>query len=103
MSSRAFRSVIKRREHQERHQPAARARFGLLEKKKDYVVRAKAFHSKENRIKALRKKAENRNPDEFYFKMLSSKTRESINCMLAVEMHAAPPAGSNLSPASPIR
>lgn len=79
MSSRAFRSVIKRREHQERHQPAARARFGLLEKKKDYLERAKNFHAKENRIKALRKKAENRNPDEFYFKMVSSKTKGGVH------------------------
>ena len=64
----------------------------MLEKKKDYLVRAQAFHSKENRIKALRKKAENRNPDEFYFKMVSSKTKggvhaaESEHGRLSVEM-----------------
>jgi U3 small nucleolar RNA-associated protein 11 len=79
MSSRAFRSVIRRREHHERHQPEARARFGLLEKKKDYVQRARNFHSKEKRLAALRKKAENRNPDEFYFGMLSSKTRGGVH------------------------
>ena len=78
MSSRAFRSVIKRREHLERHQPEARARFGLLEKHKDYVARAKNFHSKEARLKALRAKADNRNPDEFYFKMLSSRTKGGV-------------------------
>ena len=78
MSSRAFRSVIKRREHLERHQPEARARFGLLEKHKDYVARAKNFHSKEARLKALRAKAANRNPDEFYFKMLSTKTKGGV-------------------------
>lgn len=79
MSSRAFRSVIHRREHLERHQPAARARFGLLEKKKDYIVRAKNFHTKESRLKALRVKADNRNPDEFYFKMLNSKTKSGVH------------------------
>ena len=79
MSSRAFRSVIRRREHHERHQPEARARFGLLEKHKDYVQRARNFHSKEKRLAALRKKAENRNPDEFYFGMISSKTRNGVH------------------------
>ena len=78
MSSRAFRSVIKRREHLERHQPEARARFGLLEKHKDYVARARNFHSKEARLKSLRVKAANRNPDEFYHKMLSSKTKGGV-------------------------
>jgi U3 small nucleolar RNA-associated protein 11 len=78
MSSRAFRSVIKRREHLERHQPEARARFGLLEKHKDYVARAKNFHSKEKRLATLREKAANKNPDEFYFKMLSSRTKGGV-------------------------
>ena len=79
MSSRAFRSVINRREHLERHQPAARARFGLLDKKKDYVQRAKAFHAKEDRLRALRGAAANRNPDEFYFKMLSTRTKGGVH------------------------
>ena len=89
MSARAFRSVIHRREHLERHQPAARARFGLLEKKKDYVQRARAFHAKEARLAALREKAANRNPDEFYFGMLSSRTRGGV--------HAAAPARGRLT------
>ena len=79
MSARAFRSVIHRREHLERHQPAARARFGLLEKKKDYVQRARSFHAKEARLAALREAAANRNPDEFYFGMLSSRTKGGVH------------------------
>lgn len=79
MSSRAFRSVIRRREHYERHQPEARARFGLLEKHKDYVVRAKNFHKREKRLGALRARAANKNPDEFSFGMLSSKTKGGVH------------------------
>lgn len=73
MSATAFKNAVRRREHYERHQPAARARFGLLEKHKDYVKRAKNYHGKEARIAELRKKAANRNPDEFYFKMTSGR------------------------------
>jgi hypothetical protein len=31
----------------------ARKKFGLLEKKKDYIVRAKAFHQREDLIRVL--------------------------------------------------
>ena len=44
----------------------------ILEKKKDYQKRAKVFHSKENRIRAMKEKASMRNPDEFYFGMKNS-------------------------------
>ncbi|KAG2183313.1 hypothetical protein INT43_006318 [Umbelopsis isabellina] len=70
-----LRNVVQRRNHKERGQIASRQRLGLLEKKKDYLLRAKDFHSKEKRLKALREKAAARNPDEFYFKMISSKTK----------------------------
>lgn len=79
MSKSAFRNAVRRREHYERHQPAARARFGLLEKKKDYVQRARNFHEKEKRLLALKRKAANKNEDEFYNKMNSAKTKDGIH------------------------
>jgi hypothetical protein len=47
----SLKNAISRRTHKERAQPAARKKFGLLEKHKDYVVRAKDFHRKEKTIK----------------------------------------------------
>ncbi|WVZ68457.1 hypothetical protein U9M48_017394 [Paspalum notatum var. saurae] len=70
----SLRNAIPRRAHKERAQPEARKKFGLLEKHKDYVVRAKAYHLKEATIAKLREKAAFRNPDEFYFKMINSRT-----------------------------
>ena len=79
MSATAFKNAVRRREHYERHQPAAREHLGLLEKHKDYSQRAQNYHSKEKRLKELRKKAQNRNPDEFYYKMLSTETKVCID------------------------
>lgn len=78
-ASSALRKVTPRPEHKERSQPAKRARFGLLEKHKDYVVRAKNFNFKKKRLQALKEKAEFRNPDEFYFKMLNSSTKDGVH------------------------
>lgn len=69
------RNVIPRRAHKERAQPAGRvARHGLLEKKRDWKLRAKNYHRREARVKLLREKAAFRNPDEFYFGMINSGT-----------------------------
>jgi U3 small nucleolar RNA-associated protein 11 len=92
MSATAFKNAVRRREHYERSQPAARRKYGLLEKHKDYVQRARNFHDKERRLTALRKKASNRNEDEFYFKMARSGTKDGVHTTGAVAAAAAPPA-----------
>ena len=74
-----MRNAIKRKTHKERSQPAARTKYGLLEKKKDYVLRARDFHKKEDAIKRLNRKAAERNPDEFYFAMQNKKTKEGVH------------------------
>jgi len=68
----AFDKVHKGKAHKERSQPRARRHKGLLEKKKDYKLRAKDFNLKKRRIKALKRRAALRNPDEFYFGMQHS-------------------------------
>lgn len=66
-------NILPRREHRERAQPASRiAKHGLLEKKKDYRLRARDHNRKRLRVKLLREKAAFRNPDEFYFGMINS-------------------------------
>lgn len=69
MTSKVFHS----RAHRERAQPANRARLGLLEKKRDYLERARDHQSKKKRIKAMKIRAAYKNPDEFYFKMQSTR------------------------------
>ncbi|KAL5701662.1 U3 small nucleolar RNA-associated protein 11 [Ranunculus cassubicifolius] len=75
----SYRNAISRRAHKERSQPEARKKFGLLEKKKDYVIRAKNFQTKRDILRNLKLKAEFRNPDEFYFKMIKSKTVDGVH------------------------
>ena len=82
MSSNSLRHVIRRREHRERAQPAARAqRFGLLEKHKDYKLRAVDYHRKQDALRTMKEKAAFRNEDEFYLKMNSSKTKNGVHQM----------------------
>jgi U3 small nucleolar RNA-associated protein 11 len=72
----SLRNAVKRVTHKERAQPRARAHMGLLEKKKDYKLRAKDYHLKEDRIKAMREKASMKNPDEFYFGMHNAQIED---------------------------
>lgn len=63
-------NLLPRRAHRERAQPSRRvARHGLLEKKKDYKLRARDASRKRQRVRLLKEKAEFRNPDEFYHAM----------------------------------
>ena len=76
-----MRNAVKRVTHKERSQPKARKRFGLLEKHKDYVVRANDFKKKKASIKNLKKKAADRNPDEFYHNMHNSQVTGGVHRM----------------------
>ncbi|QPC78272.1 hypothetical protein HYE68_009024 [Fusarium pseudograminearum] len=67
----SMRNAVARRPHRERAQPLERRRLGLLEKHKDYSLRAKDFNKKKATLKNLRDKAAERNEDEFYFGMMS--------------------------------
>ncbi|KAI0436830.1 small-subunit processome [Xylaria telfairii] len=68
----SLRNAVNRRVHRERDQLNDRKnRYGLLEKHKDYRLRAQDHNRKKAQLKSLRKKAEDRNEDEFYFGMLS--------------------------------
>uniref|UniRef100_A0A8C5P7F5 U3 small nucleolar RNA-associated protein 11 n=1 Tax=Leptobrachium leishanense TaxID=445787 RepID=A0A8C5P7F5_9ANUR len=79
--SASFRKALKSRQkdHKERSQLGFRKNLGLLEKKKDYKLRAEDYRRKRNTLNALRKKALEKNPDEFYFKMTSSKLQDGVH------------------------
>ncbi|MCJ1317876.1 hypothetical protein MMC15_003203 [Xylographa vitiligo] len=72
----SMRNAVQRRNHKERAQPLERSKWGVLEKHKDYSLRAKDYNAKKARLKALRHKAAERNPDEFHFAMMSSSTHD---------------------------
>ena len=65
------------RTHQERPQPHSRSsRHPLLEKRKDYRLRARDHKAKQAKLKALQEKARWRNEDEFSFGMMSAGKSE---------------------------
>ena len=74
----SLRNSLHRRNHKERSQLSHRAKYGILEKHKDYVLCAQDFHSKQDRITRLRQKAADRNGDEFYFGMKGERTVVSV-------------------------
>jgi U3 small nucleolar RNA-associated protein 11 len=68
--------ILNPRSHPERSQPAKRNHLGCLEKHKDNVRRASNFQMKRDRLKRMKQKAQLKNPDEFYFKMISQKDKK---------------------------
>ncbi|XP_043116175.1 probable U3 small nucleolar RNA-associated protein 11 [Puntigrus tetrazona] len=77
----SFRKALKskQRDHKERSQLGFRKHLGLLEKKKDYKLRADDYHRKQKTLMALRKKAMDKNPDEFHFKMIHSQLKDGVH------------------------
>lgn len=67
------------KEHRERSQPEHRKELGDLEKRRDYKERAKDYHQKQNALNQLKEKARLRNPDEFYFRMISTQTENGLH------------------------
>ncbi|KAI5267767.1 U3 small nucleolar RNA-associated protein 11 [Aureobasidium subglaciale] len=87
----SMRNAVQRRNHKERAQPLERQKWGLLEKhkkkkytiltrkpKQDYSLRAKDHNEKKRRLKVLREKGAQRNPDEFAFGMISRTTKKGV-------------------------
>lgn len=83
----SYRKAAPRRTHKERAQPLVRQHMGLLEKKKDYVLRARDYHKKQDAIQTLKQKAAFKNPDEFYFGMINSKTEKGAHIKQRGESH----------------
>ena len=66
-----MRNAVTRRPHKERSQPASRSKWGLLEKHKDYSLRAADYNLKKQKLSQLSRKAKEKHPDEFAYGMLS--------------------------------
>ncbi|OKL55934.1 hypothetical protein UA08_08648 [Talaromyces atroroseus] len=72
----SMRNAVHRRQHRERGQLEGREKWGILEKHKDYSLRAKDYNQKQQKLQRLREKARDRNPDEFAFGMLSDRNAQ---------------------------
>ncbi|GAM35408.1 U3 snoRNA-associted protein [Talaromyces pinophilus] len=72
----SMRNAVHRRQHRERGQLEGREKWGILEKHKDYSLRAKDYNTKQAKLQRLREKARDRNPDEFAYGMLSAQNAQ---------------------------
>jgi len=75
----SFTNAYKSREHWGRSQLGFRRRLGSLEKHDQYKKRAKNYHQKQDKLKSLRKKAENKNPHEFNLHMIEGRQKDGIH------------------------
>lgn len=73
----SLRNAVKRITHKERRQPQHREHLGILQKKKDYRVRATVYHRQQDRIHRAQEAANLRNPDEFYFGMHNAQINDN--------------------------
>ena len=76
----SWRNAVKSKVHRERSQPIARQSLGILEKKKDYKIRADYQHRKTSMLQNLKLKAALKNPDEFNTRMI---TLARVSCRLS--------------------
>jgi len=65
--------------HKERGQLKDREHLGFLEKKQDYKLRALDFQKKRETIKDLKRKVQEKNPDEYYFNMVKTRVKEGTH------------------------
>eukprot|EP01132_Coremiostelium_polycephalum_P011726 gene11726-14352_t len=79
MTSMNLKRLLPNRVKKERSQPESTLKHGFMERHKDYVIRAKDFNEKKEAIKKLKLKAALKNPDEFNFKMISSKLVDGVH------------------------
>ncbi|KAK9394848.1 Utp11l: putative U3 small nucleolar RNA-associated protein 11 [Crotalus adamanteus] len=84
----------RQRQHLERGQVgsglASRRALGLLEKKDDYRLRAADFHKKRDALRALRRRAQEKNPDEFYFRMTRERLQDGAHVLSQQEEDPPP-------------
>ncbi|KAE8379937.1 small-subunit processome [Aspergillus bertholletiae] len=85
----SMRNAVQRRNHRERGQLEGREKWGILEKHKDYSLRAKDYNQKKAKLKRLEEKARDRNPDEFAFGMMSAHSQKAGKHGAAARQSAA--------------
>ncbi|GMM28517.1 rRNA-processing protein [Martiniozyma asiatica (nom. inval.)] len=69
---------VQKKQHRERSQVSSRAKYGLLEKKKDYKLRADNYHKKQAQLKILKEKVKYANKDEYYHAMNNKRTQDGM-------------------------
>eukprot|EP01103_Thecamoeba_quadrilineata_P009554 TRINITY_DN1931_c0_g1_i1.p2 TRINITY_DN1931_c0_g1~~TRINITY_DN1931_c0_g1_i1.p2 ORF type:complete len:238 (+),score=68.36 TRINITY_DN1931_c0_g1_i1:1475-2188(+) len=78
-------TLVKQRKYRERAQPDHRTHLGALEKKKDYVLRARNHEEKEKRMKQLKRRAALKNPDEYNKRMSKAVMKEGKHIKFETE------------------